>query len=296
MKLQHVILLGIFFITGSLWAAQELVFRKQTQVYSKPNIKSDSLTVYERGDRVPVSNENYGAWKKIIAEVDGKKQIGWVLVRDIKGARIQEKDTEKVTTSSGKRKKLEPVYRKKIGVGVAGVLSYYKQGSGSVDLNNTVTTSLNFSDLDGTGVYFSIFGDMPLTSKLNLRGYFSMRNLERSGTGTFPPDTQSRSINIDQTALSLGSTLKFYSHTDGNSWWGPGVELAMTDKSDVTASNATTTFKDDPLYIFIHLALGYDIRFFSNVFILPEFRIGAAVNGDPFILNAEILIPIAYRF
>lgn len=283
-------------MTSIVWSAQELVFRQQTQVYSKANIKSDPLTVYERGDRVPVSKENYGAWKKIIVEVDGKKQIGWVLVRDLKGARIQEKDEEKVATPSGKRKKLDPVYRKKIGVGVAGVLSYYKQGSGSVDLNNTESTSLNFSDLDGTGVYFSIFGDMPLTSKMNLRGYFSLRSLERSGTGTFPPNTVNRSVNIDQTSLSVGSTLKFYSHTDGNSWWGPGLELAMTDKSDVTASSQTTTFKDDPLYIFVHLAAGYDIRFFSNVFILPEFRIGAAVNGDPLIINAEILIPFAYRF
>lgn len=277
-----------------VWSAQELVFRQQTKVYASRNPKADVLTVYERGDRVPVSKENYGPWKKIIAEANGKKQIGWVMLRDLKGARIRKVDEEKVTTPSGVRKKLQPVYRKNTGVGFAGNLSYYKQGSGEEDLQNG--SRMNYSGLDGTAVYLSVFGDFELTSTLNLRGYIALRDVGRSGNATYPPGTDSRSTNLDQTGFALGSTLKFYSNSDSNKWWGPGIEIMQVSKSDVTATSVTTGYKDDPLYVFAHLAAGYDFHLFNSIFILPEVRLGAAVNGSPFILNFEILIPFAYRF
>lgn len=294
--LHRAIFLCLVVMTFQAQAALELIFRTQTRVYGKRNARADVVTVYERGDRVPISRETYGAWKKIVAEVDGKKQIGWVLVRDIKGARIQEKDDEKVITESGERKRLAPVYRRKTGAGFAGVLSYYKQGGGEADLNNVSAPQLKFSGFDGTAVYFSGFADWVVGSTTNLRTFLSLRNLERSGTGTYPPDTTSRTVNLKQTGLSVGATLKLYSNPNGISWWGGGFEVVKASKNDVTSSNISASYKDEPFIFFANASLGYDINIYKNIYILPEFRLGVGINGDPLIINAEVLIPVGFSF
>lgn len=295
MRLQLGLLFGILFMAQGLWAAQELVFRQQTKVYSQRNPKAKVLTVYGKGDRVPVSSGKYGAWKKIIAEVRGKKQVGWVLNRDIRGAKIQNKDVDHAYTPSGIRRNLPRTYRKKIGAGVFMSLSYYNQGSGDQELEGTYAT-MKASSQSGMAPYVGVFGDFILGAKMNLRGYLAMRDMSRSGDAIFPPGVDSKSTRINQKGISLGSTLKIYSHPDSSSWWGGGLELTKVSKTEIEASGGKASFKKDLFYIFGHLALGYDFQLYKDIYILPEFRLGAAFNGEPFILNAEILIPVGYRF
>ncbi len=292
----------IVFLSFPLWAGKEIVFRNQTQVYAQRDKNAEVIGVYERGDSIPISNIKYGQWRKVIAEVDGKRRVGWIFIKDVKGSKV--KESREIESARDRAEGNAPVYHLKNGVGILGAISYAYQGSGSLKFH-TDTPGLdldsNFSAVKGANFYFGFFGDYSLSKTTILRGYLLQRKMNRAGTGQVNVSgAPNSSFRIEQDLLSLGAQLKFYSGPKAIFWWGPGVEIGKTTKMRVDVTTAIDEMHVDtvekPMFVILTAAAGYDYHISGNFFILPEFRLGIVPNGKPFGAVFEILIPVSYQF
>ncbi len=298
-KFNILVLLALLSASQAALAVKEVIFRQQTQVYSKRNENSEVLGVYDRGDTVPISSKVYGAWRKVIVDVQGKKTVAWVLTKDIRGARIKDSKARQMEEDE---KDGQISYRRRTGVGIMGNLSYVYQTKGSVNVQTSIpgiTPEVSYSSLSGANVFVGLFGDFNISDTMAIRGYFAMRNMKRSGSAS----TQGASGNftITQDMMALGSTLKLYSSKNAIFWWGPGLEIAKTTKFEVKGSTPIdTSFEgtvtEDPLYALATLSAGYDLNLSGRFFILPEIKVGIVPNGDPILMTFEVLIPIAFTF
>ena len=298
-KFNIIVLLAFFFASDVSFAVKEVIFRQQTQVYSKRSENSEVLGVYDRGDTIPISNKVYGAWRKVIVDVKGKKKAAWILSKDIRGARIKD---SKARLMEEDEKDGEVLYRRRTGAGVMANLSYAYQTKGSVNIETGVpgvTPPLSYSSLSGANVFIGFFGDYNYSDTLSIRGYLALRKLTRSGSASF--EGSSGTFNIVQDMMAVGATAKFYANRNSIFWWGPGIEVAKTTKFVVeggTAADPDLSAKvtEEPMYIMGTLSAGYDLNLSGRFFILPEFKVGIVPNGDPMLMVFEVLVPIAFTF
>lgn len=289
-------ILASLLLADIAFAVNEVIFRQQTTVYSKRNEHSEVLGVYDRGDAIPISNKVYGRWRKVIVDVRGKKQIGWILSKDIRGARIRDSSVRKI-----KEEEDEGTinYRRRTGVGILGSLAYNHQTKGDVtfDTGGGWVTG-NYSSMGGASAFIGLFADFNLSPTMALRGYFAMRDLKRSGSVVVSANSGNFTLNHD--VLSVGATLKFYSSQSAIFWWGPGIEVAKTTKFSISGSTSLSAIQGEirelPVLYFGTISFGYDLNLSDRFFILPEFKFGVIPNGDPMMFTTEILIPIAFTF
>lgn len=298
-KFNILILLAVVFAFETSYAVKEVIFRQQTQIYLKRNTNSEVLGVYDRGDTIPISKKVYGRWRKVIVDVDGKKKVGWVPTKDIRGARIID---SKIREIKKEEKDGIPNYRSRNGFGIIGNLSYVYQSKGDLSFvtgGSAIPIDLSYSSLSGANVFVSLFGDFNLSDTMALRGYFAIRNMKRSGSAT----TQGGNGNFTLThnLMAIGTTLKFYGSKKAALWWGPGLELAKTTEislkgSTNLGSNIYGEISKEPFFILTTISAGYDMNLSGRFFILPEVKFGLVPNGDPLAFTFEILIPIAFTF
>lgn len=295
-KFNILILFVVIFIAETSYAVKEIIFRQQTQVYSKRNENSEVLGVYDRGDTIPISSKVYGRWRKVIVDVRGKKQIGWIAIKDIRGARIKDSKARQIEEDE---KDGVVNYRRRTGVGIIGNLSYVYQTEGSVDFESAGTTlKLDYSSMSGANVFVGLFGDFNLSSTRAIRGYFAMRNMKRSGSAFVDVmGGTNGNFAIIHDMLAIGATYKFYSSASSVFWWGPGLEIATTTKFSIKGpNNIEADVKDQPLYFLPSISAGADYNLGGRFFILPEVKFGLVPNGDPILATFEILFPIAFTF
>ena len=298
-KFSLLVILASLVLTDFAYAINEVIFRQQTTVYSKRNENSEVLGVYDRGDAIPISNKTYGRWRKVIVDVSGKKQVGWVMSKDIRGARIRDSSVRKIREEEDTG---VMNYRRRTGVGIIGNLSYNYQTKGDVTFDSGGGwVTAEYSSLSGANIFIGLFGDFNLSPTMAIRGYIAMRNLNRSGSMTVNvPGGGSGNFTIKQDMLALGATLKFYSSEGAIFWWGPGLEVAKTSKISIEGSTNISTIKGDirelPTLYIATISAGYDFHLKGRFFILPEFKFGIVPNGDPMMITTEILIPIAFTF
>lgn len=296
-KFKLLILTILIFAAETSLAVKEVIFRQQTHIYAKKSENSEVLGVYDRGDAIPISNKNYGPWRKVIVDVGGKKKMGWVLTKDIKGAKL--KDSGMRRLEENERKGVLN-YRARNGVGLLGSLSYVYQTSGDIQFDFGGAQTATYSNMSGANVFLGVFGDFNYSPTMAIRGYLATRNMKRSGSVVLPSN-ETGNFTLTHELLALGTVLKFYKSPTAIFWWGPGLEIAKTTK--FSAKGSTSTFpsiegnvSEDPLYALVTLNAGYDFNLSGRFFVLPEAKIGVVPNGDPMVITFEILIPVAYTF
>jgi hypothetical protein len=289
-----ILVIALVLFSQASFAEKDVVFRKKTHVYAKKSENSEVLGVYDKGDSLPISSKPYGGWKKVIIDVGGKKKIGWVSSKELRGAHLRDSDSH----STSKESKI-PNYRDHMGVGIMGNLSYVYQSKGSLTFDSLGTpTTANYSSLTGANVFAGIFGDFNYSKTVAIRGYFSMRNMKRSGKAEVGGN--SGNFILTHNLMALGTTVKFYASPNAIFWWGPGLELAKTTKYSLSGSIGPATVDGEisksPLYAMLTISAGYDYNLSDRLFVLPEFKFGIVPNGAPMAAVLEILIPIAYTF
>lgn len=301
-KFNILVIFLVLLLSEMSFAVKEVIFRQQTQVYAKRNENSEVLGVYDRGDTIPMSNKIYGSWRKVIIDVKGKKQIGWVLSKDIRGARV--KDSKAREIEENEKTGEGVLYRKRMGVGAIANLSYVYQTKGDVDYSTGGgPVNLQYSSMSGANVFFSLFGDYNYSDTTAIRGFFSMRKMKRAGSASLPssPLSGNGNFTIDQDLMGLGATVKFYGSKNSIFWWGPGVEIAKTTKFKIKGSNSisgdiSAEGTEKPMFALLSASAGYDLNLSGRFYILPEIKFTVVPNGDPLLMGFEVLIPIAFTF
>lgn len=287
------ILFIIFLLPLQAFAVREVVFRKTTMVYEKQSKDANVMTVYEKGERAPISSKSYGIWKKIVVTLDNEQKVGWVLGEDLKGARIIER---------AEPFEYETYHLNKWSIGILGAFNFMSQGARSITSETTIPPRVDVSSLSGTEIYFGVPVDIHWTQTFTLHLEFLFRKSSRSGTGQFVGGSDAE-ITLDQSFMSLGGMGKWYLAPESNFWYGAGLEVAKLTESKMTfVTNATSDPAvsnegiDFPIFFMLTGGIGLDFHLLKKFFILPEIRAGVLVNSEPIVFTFEVRVPIVYTF
>ncbi len=284
------VLVGLVLVPLDAFAVHEVVFRKQTTVYSKKSKDSDVLTVFEKGEHVPISSKDYGEWRKVVVEIDGKPTAGWIIATDVQDAKLIER-TDPFN--------MDIYHLNKWSIGVLGAFDYSAQGERIV--SPVGTPNVDISSLGGTAFFFGIMSDIQLKENFGVRAEILFRKSARTGSGTFVGGSAAN-IELDQTYLSGVLLAKWYLDKDSNFWYGAGLELAKLTASTLIYSvnggsnNVTTDGLTMPFFVLVDAGFGYDVHLSKRFFILPTMQLGVMVNAAPIILSFDVLVPVVYTF
>ena len=285
--------LMFFMVTPRAWAILDLHVQESLPVYSSMNGKGEEVSVLVKGDVVVISPKTYGAYRKVLVTYDGKRRAGYVLAEKIVRSFVRDRDEEERLSANT----LD--YKRARGMGLSIVGSYLRQGARSI---NTPAATYDVSSLTSFTIFFSIFMDYPLADRWVIRPYLTFRQTKFKGdasirglTSTIRPQ-----VTISQNLLGLGVLGKRYAASNSNFWYGGSLEIAkgngvsakITDQISIDAKDEKL-----PLFAIIQGALGFDIPLGqSGLFLLPDARIGAIPNTNPFILTFETFISMSYAF
>lgn len=227
--------------------------------------------------------------------------MGWIKVAEAKGAKIRVREDGDALDPKNPN---APIYRKKTAVGILSSLSYVYQTGGEAKYTTTNGTfTADYDKATGVNFYFGFFADFNISDRTSLRGYFSLRTMDRTGSAKIKESGLDRDFRLQQEMISIGSTLKWYTNSRSQIWWGPGIEVAkssdfkfISDKREANDNDISADVSDDPIYVFLSLNAGYDVHLGGNFFLLPEAKFSVIPNGDPLIMNLEVWIPVSYAF
>lgn len=270
---------------ANAFAILDLVVKEKLQVYKKPKSSSKVVTVLVRGDRVVISPVSYSGFKKVLVTYEGKRQAGYIPAKNIKLSVIE--DRNKVEGS--------PIVLRK-NFGAYAALSYNNQAETELDLSGF--PGARVGGASGFPNFWGLYYQMPILSKTVLQMSLSAREFFTQGTGEVIPDGGQEILEKTEKMYTAGVFAKRYGTNGSIFWTGAGAEIAMVQDVEVKIEGGSS-FEftgENATYILLNAGLGFDIKAYDKVFIIPELRVGAAVNASPFIFYGDLMVGVSYVF
>ena len=299
------LLLGSPEASANSW---ELEAIKRFPVYKTPKAgKANRLKMLEPGEKVLISPQKYGRWRKLlITDSDGKATKAWAHVKHMKGrARIKKLQEEEATALVGElESELNQVaeqaeaerasrpWQKSVGFGLSLHVSHLRWGKRTFNLSDE--TEWTVSEVTSTTYWPSLFVDLPVWSRSNVRFYAGYRTAEFEGEST-TAFIGTKQTSFIQTFLSLGLVYKEY-FRDRKMWWGIGAEGAQGQELIIAYDNTEIPVSDDdlPLFIIFYGSFGYDLKLTDSLYLLGEARLGTVYNQDPRIYFVEGVLSLGW--
>ncbi len=264
----------------------ELKVPRDMQAFRSPKRQSDVVKMLYGGDVVVISPKKFGRYRKIIVSVEGKNTPAYILSSQIRRSHIKVR----------KKQVARPSYGDQKAYGVALVPSYMSQGESTFQLSDgsiyKTTTFLSSS------LFFSAFMDFPVNERWSFKPYLSFRQTDFRGTAVMdgaPSGTGQKKIRRLQSLTGMGVVIKRLS-SDGQWWWGGGVEMAMGSSLQVKINEvaAPTSDKDKPFFLMSFAAIGREIPLAhtKDIYIVPDLRFGIISTTNPFTMYAESFLGI----
>lgn len=286
-------LLVLMTFASPVWGLQELILREEIPVYKKRSSSSRLLKRLEPGDRAILSTRNYGSWRKIQIEYRGRKKFAWIRAKDIRKSRVRfVKDVrEKVNTNQ---------LHSRYAFGINSVLSFYWAGAREVESADGLISEVDPSS--GMSMYFGFSLDIPYTNTLGFRLYGNLRKDSVNGRQVFSNfsggSASKTKFTMDREYFSFGVLGKFYKNKFDRTWWGLAGELASGNSVTFVANEENVEVGKDslPFFVFLIGSWGYDIQYGKNFLVVPEFRLGTALNADAITLNPEFVLNTSYMY
>lgn len=279
--------------TGAVAAAERAILDLEVfedlPVYAKPNSRSVVISRLSRGDRVVVSPQIYGSFRKVLVTARGRPTAGYVPIRKIVRSQIRERGAEEGLGT----------YSSRYSLGLAFVPAYMRQGESAFQLSDGSTYDTTV--FSGTSYFFSLFMDMPISPRWGVRPYISFRETSLKGTTTRrddPPGVAAKKITREQSLTGLGLVLKRYTSENSSWWWGGGAEIAVGSKVAVKISSVPvpTSDEDKPFFLMGFLAMGADFSLMKSIYFVPDLRLGMIGTTQPMTIYAESFLGLAYLF
>lgn len=306
------VFLLFFFQPAVLWASSfELHIQKPFPVYKTQNLKkSNRLKMLQPGDRVLISPQEYGHWKKLLLVSEGDPLTGWAFIKHLEGrAKIEKVKTPEEVLINALENEILPMenqeeaelmtsgvspYSQGFGIGLSAHISYMVWGSRTFTLSDQ--TDWTVSEVNSTTYWPSAFIDLNLSQHRGVRAYFGYRTTDFKGQSKADLLTTAQT-SFQQEFLSLGIIYKIYGGIP-NFWWGPGFEGAQGQEVTITYNNEVipTTKEDLAIFLSGFLSAGYEYSITSQIYALPELRLGSTFNQDPHIILVEGVLSISYLF
>lgn len=282
----------LIFTTEEARAVLDLQVHEELTVYEKPSVKSRKITNLNRGDKVVISPNTYGLFRKVLVSFEGQRRGGYILSSDISRSTISERIDGNLI---GKR-----IYTNKYSLGLAFVGTYMQQGARNFSTSSQDVYEI--SSLESTTFFFSAFMDIPWSRKMMLRPYVSFRSTNFGGEAKLKGAISAlrpAQLTIEQNFVGAGVLAKLYSDPLDLFWWGGGFEVSKGNQSKVVIDDGIPLSVEDSgpsFYVLAYGALGWDIPAPGSIWIVPDLRLGLIPNSDPKILFLEAFLALSYSF
>ena len=177
-------------------------------------------------------------------------------------------------------------------IGVSSATSFYARGPTEVDASATETAV--FGQQYGLASYPLIYFDFPFGEVSSFRVFGGLRRLKTQAEAELKTNgvtTLSQKMELDETFLSLGIGVRYYTAARGSFWYGFGMEVAKGVKGTVKYDDGTSRDLKEtlPTLFIIQGSLGLDIRLSNHFYLLPSFNFGAAATSSPITYLSEVL-------
>jgi len=289
-----------FSIGGAALAIEKITIpNDDVKVYASPSLASPVLTILKKGKVVTAGVNPGGGFKKVlITDVSGKKVIGYISQIDLKppifavATGPKDKNQKKAKTKSNGLG-----LRGHYSVGVEVAVNYQNQSTSQVTDSGGDAASL--SGFSGTNFMFAVNFNIPVKPTFTIETDLIYKPITLTGNGTAALAGNPSNISNHQNYIALSVTAKFYSDTNSDWWYGPGLEVdhGMSGSLQIGSSAAYAyTSADLKTLVMLYGATGYDFMSTKNFYITPSFRLGALLNGSPFIIEADAIISGTLRF
>ncbi len=284
-------LIAVVFVSPA-GAVLDLHVQETIPVYFSRNKNSRVVSTLMKGDVVVIAPKTYGAHRKVLVTYDGERRPGYILSSAMVRSFIRDRDEVERLSADVMD------YRRAHGMGLSIVGSYLRQGG------RTITTSdagVNYevSTMTSLTAFFSVFYDYPVNEKWVFRPYLTFRQSKMKGNAKVSGSSNSNpTATMSQNLFGLGMLAKRYK--SNYFWYGAAFELAKGGDVSVQVRdgiNLDATEKGLAFVAILQAAAGVDIPMGrSGLFLLPDFRVGAIPNSNPFTLTVEVFISLAYAY
>ncbi len=283
------VFLWFFYGFGHLaQAGQDLLVRKELDVYAEKSTESQILRTLEKGDRVPLSPKKYGSWRKVLLRSPGGNTVGWIQESDMAGS-ITTDNENSARGESGKSARTSFADRRFVGLSI--VSSFAMQGARAIPRDDG--TSEKVSTLEGFSTFPMVFFDGSLSSNIGFRVFGGLRSMLTTGTLTTGGSTP---LEVSQSFYSGGGLVRFYSSPRSAFWYGGGLEVAKAYKAKVIYAKSNEVeipAADLPIYFMGRGGVGYHLSVGSAFVVNLEAFINVIPNSKPMIYAGELAVSLA---
>lgn len=284
----------------------EVLVERPFPVYNTRKLeRSYRIRLLQPGEKILISSQKYGPWKKLIMASDIESSIErWIYTPHMKGrSKIQQLDDSKdlvidelledeVVTVQNNELPTSSFYSQGIAMGLSAHATYMKWGNRSFQLSDQ--TEWTVEEVTSTTYWPSLFLDLNLNEGQSLRVYGGFR------TTDFKGQSSTNFIGKKQTSFlqkyfALGLIYKFHGLFP-SFWWGLGGEFAQGQELIITYDNESIPAGKEDLAMFLSLFLdvGYELKLTDHFYLLPELRAGGVLNQDPNIILFEGIVSLGY--
>lgn len=289
----HFLVLSVVFLVqaSQVYAGQELLVRKEVDVYAEKSTESQILRTLEKGDRVPLSPKKYGEWRKVLLKSGASSRAGWVKSSDLEGSITVAGDSP---ADRGKGNGTSTGFARRSFIGLSIVSTMARQGARAITREDGTTE--NVSTLEGFSIFPFVFYDGSLGATTGFRVYGGLRSLLMSGTLSRGGSTP---VEISQSMYSVGGLMRFYSSPKSAFWYGGGLEVARAYKVKVIYANkeeAGISEADYPTYALVRAGAGYHLAISPDWIMNLETFLNFIPNSKPMTYAGEVLLSVAMGF
>lgn len=265
-----------------VFAVTDLIVRESLTVYKKRSTRSKVVTTLLRGDKVVVSPEVYGKWRKVLVTYDGKRKPGYVQIRKIQTSVIKERLEGEIN---------ELLLDQSVGGQFSFFYSFQPARSFPVQ---GFTDPAKINDQSGFSTNIGAHYQYPWRKGILLKGYLDNKTIKLQGRGEIVPDVPI-DMKIDYTLITLGAMAKFYNNHNSFFWKGAGIEIGSISGVSVQAGPGAVLYGGKvPMPIIATGSLGWDYKVSNDIYITPEIRASALLSESPMILSIELMVDVSY--
>ncbi|NQZ00468.1 MAG: hypothetical protein HRT45_07345 [Bdellovibrionales bacterium] len=266
-------------------AVLDLIVKEKLSVYKETNKSSKVVTTLVRGDVVVVSPVKYSGFRKVLVTYDGKRQAGYISIPNLKLSVIKDRDL----------KEGSPMIERSSAGGYFS-FSYYSQGEGPIDLKGF--PDANFGASSGFKDFFGIQYRFPVADYWVLQLSLANRVFFTQGNAEVIADGGTEVLESSASALSFGAFLKIYNTNQSIFWYGAGLEVASISEVEIVIEGGSEIDYTGPTETFIipQVGLGFDIKAYKDIYIVPAVQAGVAANASPFLFFVDVTVGVNYVF
>ncbi len=254
------------------FAASKVRLSRPVTVYSKPDFESSVAFSLREGVLISVGNNSVRGFKKIRAEIRGKKRYGYIPLADL--------EVHKNLGTHG-------------GWGAGGGFLYSRLSQASKSFSTSDEVAYTLSEY--TSSSFNMAAFFQKGEKTFWRAYGGLRSVEfKAKAYVNVPGAATQDVEVGYRFIALGGQYGWTLFTD-HTYFGGGGEFAKSISNKAKIGSQDLSNKTEaPDYFTAFGMAGAQYKFADHWTAFGELRVGVVGNQSPIITVLEVVSSVIY--